>query len=197
VLHAGELNKKDTISTVKEVLVTRKGQSGSHSAPQSAVWDLYYKQSPAHLKSAVMVEGENSSMMCLIYCKNLCKWHNVSLPSTTIKKTKEICCEMWSFSGCMVEKCILVKVRTCLERLHISPVHSHAHEFVNKFVPLTLWATWDSSSESTPQILTELHVTLASFFLLALSNYNTTLESSIHLAESRSWLIVDLCVFKA
>jgi hypothetical protein len=55
-----------------------------------------------------------------------------------------------------------------------------------KFVLLTLWATWDSSSESTPQILTELHVTLASFFLLALSNYNTTLENSIHLAESRN-----------
>jgi hypothetical protein len=32
------------------------------------------------------VEGENSSMMYLIHCKNLCKCYNVPTPSTTIKK---------------------------------------------------------------------------------------------------------------
>jgi hypothetical protein len=35
------------------------------------------------------VEGENSSMIYLIHCKNLCKWHNVPTPSTTIKDEKE------------------------------------------------------------------------------------------------------------
>jgi hypothetical protein len=30
--------------------------------------------------------GVNSSMIYLIYCKNFCKCHNVSPPSTTIKK---------------------------------------------------------------------------------------------------------------
>jgi hypothetical protein len=30
--------------------------------------------------------GVNSSMIYLIYCKNLCKYHNVPLPSTTILK---------------------------------------------------------------------------------------------------------------
>jgi hypothetical protein len=30
--------------------------------------------------------GVNSSVMYLIYCKNLCKCHNVPLPSTRIKK---------------------------------------------------------------------------------------------------------------
>jgi hypothetical protein len=34
-----------------------------------------------------LVEGANSSMTYLIYCKNFCKCHNVPLPSTTIKKT--------------------------------------------------------------------------------------------------------------
>jgi hypothetical protein len=38
--------------------------------------------------------GAISKMIYFIYCKNLCKYHNVSLPSTTIKKEKEIryCC---------------------------------------------------------------------------------------------------------
>jgi hypothetical protein len=31
-----------------------------------------------------MVECVNSSMMYLIYCKNFCKCHNVTPPSTTI-----------------------------------------------------------------------------------------------------------------
>jgi hypothetical protein len=36
-----------------------------------------------------MVEWVNSSMVYLIYCKNICKCHNQPLPSTTIKnKTK-------------------------------------------------------------------------------------------------------------
>jgi hypothetical protein len=34
-----------------------------------------------------MVEGMNSNMMYLIYCKNFCKYHNVTPPSTTKKKT--------------------------------------------------------------------------------------------------------------
>jgi hypothetical protein len=33
-----------------------------------------------------VVEGVNSSIIYLIYCKNLCKCHNVPLPSTTIKE---------------------------------------------------------------------------------------------------------------
>jgi hypothetical protein len=36
-----------------------------------------------------MVKGVNSSVICLIYCKNFCKCHNVLPPSTTIKKFKE------------------------------------------------------------------------------------------------------------
>jgi hypothetical protein len=32
-----------------------------------------------------MVEGVSSSMIYLIYCKNLCKCHNVPPPSITIK----------------------------------------------------------------------------------------------------------------
>jgi hypothetical protein len=32
-----------------------------------------------------MVKVLNSSMIYLLYCKNLCKWHNVPLPNTTIK----------------------------------------------------------------------------------------------------------------
>jgi hypothetical protein len=35
-----------------------------------------------------MMEGVNSSMIYLIYCKNICKCYNVSPPSITIKKTK-------------------------------------------------------------------------------------------------------------
>jgi hypothetical protein len=31
------------------------------------------------------LEGGNSSMIYLLYCKNLCKFHNVPLPSTIIK----------------------------------------------------------------------------------------------------------------
>jgi hypothetical protein len=47
-----------------------------------------------------MVEGVSSCMIYLIYCKNLCKWHNVSLPITTIKeksKNKRICSEKFRF----------------------------------------------------------------------------------------------------
>jgi hypothetical protein len=33
-------------------------------------------------------EGVNSSMIYLIHCKNICKWHNVPPPSTTIKKKR-------------------------------------------------------------------------------------------------------------
>jgi hypothetical protein len=33
-------------------------------------------------------EGMNSSMMYLIYFKNICRCHNVPQPSTTIKKKK-------------------------------------------------------------------------------------------------------------
>jgi hypothetical protein len=33
-----------------------------------------------------MVEGVNSSMIHLIYCKNFCKCHKVPQPSTTIKR---------------------------------------------------------------------------------------------------------------
>jgi hypothetical protein len=33
-----------------------------------------------------MMEGVNSTMLYLIYCKNFCKCHNVLPPSTTIKK---------------------------------------------------------------------------------------------------------------
>jgi hypothetical protein len=29
--------------------------------------------------------GVNSSMICLIYCKNFCKFHNVPSPNTMIK----------------------------------------------------------------------------------------------------------------
>jgi hypothetical protein len=36
-----------------------------------------------------MVEGENSSMIYSIYYKNLCKYHNVPPPSTTIKGKKK------------------------------------------------------------------------------------------------------------
>jgi Fe-S-cluster containining protein len=36
-----------------------------------------------------MMEGVHSSMVYLIYCKNLCKSNNVSLPSTTIKRKKK------------------------------------------------------------------------------------------------------------
>jgi hypothetical protein len=36
-----------------------------------------------------MVEGVNSSMTYLIYCKNLRKCRNVSLSSTTINKIKK------------------------------------------------------------------------------------------------------------
>jgi hypothetical protein len=35
-----------------------------------------------------MVEGVNSSMIYLIYCKNFCKCHNVPSFNTTIKKLK-------------------------------------------------------------------------------------------------------------
>jgi hypothetical protein len=35
------------------------------------------------------MEGVNSSMIYLIYCKNLCKWHHVPPPNTTIKKKKK------------------------------------------------------------------------------------------------------------
>jgi hypothetical protein len=34
-------------------------------------------------------EGLNSSMIYLMHCKNLCKCHNVHLPSTTIKVKKK------------------------------------------------------------------------------------------------------------
>jgi hypothetical protein len=37
-----------------------------------------------------MVEGVNSSMTYLIYCKKFCKCHNVLPPSTTIKKFLKI-----------------------------------------------------------------------------------------------------------
>jgi hypothetical protein len=36
-----------------------------------------------------MVEGVNSSMIYLIYCKNFCKCHNVPPPRKTIKGKKE------------------------------------------------------------------------------------------------------------
>jgi hypothetical protein len=36
-----------------------------------------------------MVEGVNSSMTYLIYCKNFCKCHSVHPPSITIKKIQE------------------------------------------------------------------------------------------------------------
>jgi hypothetical protein len=36
-----------------------------------------------------VVEGVNSNMIYLIYCKNFCKCHNVSPPSTTIKKNTQ------------------------------------------------------------------------------------------------------------
>jgi galactitol-specific phosphotransferase system IIB component len=36
-----------------------------------------------------IVEGVNSSMIYLMYCKNFCKSHNVPLTSTTIKKKEE------------------------------------------------------------------------------------------------------------
>jgi hypothetical protein len=36
-----------------------------------------------------MVEGMNSNIMYLIYCKNFCKCHNVSLPNTTIKERRK------------------------------------------------------------------------------------------------------------
>jgi hypothetical protein len=32
-----------------------------------------------------MIEGVNSCMIYLIYCKNFCKCHSVRTPSTTIK----------------------------------------------------------------------------------------------------------------
>jgi hypothetical protein len=35
-----------------------------------------------------IVEGVNSSMIYLIYCKNFCNYHNVPLTSTTIKKKR-------------------------------------------------------------------------------------------------------------
>jgi hypothetical protein len=35
-----------------------------------------------------MVEGMNSSIIYLIHCKNFCKYHNVSLPSTITTTTK-------------------------------------------------------------------------------------------------------------
>jgi hypothetical protein len=35
------------------------------------------------------VEGVSSSMISLIYCKNICKFQNVLPPSTTIKKYLE------------------------------------------------------------------------------------------------------------
>jgi hypothetical protein len=37
-----------------------------------------------------MVEGVNSNMIYLIYCKNFCKCHNVPPSSTTIKKKEKI-----------------------------------------------------------------------------------------------------------
>jgi hypothetical protein len=36
-----------------------------------------------------MKDEMNSSMIYLIYCKNICKCHNVPPPSTTIKKEKK------------------------------------------------------------------------------------------------------------
>jgi hypothetical protein len=36
-----------------------------------------------------MVEGVNSGMIYLIYCKNFYKWHNVPPSGTTIKKKKK------------------------------------------------------------------------------------------------------------
>jgi hypothetical protein len=38
-----------------------------------------------------MVEEVNSSMIYLISCKNLYKWHYILLPRTTIKKLKRKC----------------------------------------------------------------------------------------------------------
>jgi hypothetical protein len=35
-----------------------------------------------------MVEGVNSCVIYLIHCNNLCKCHNVPLPSTTLKRKK-------------------------------------------------------------------------------------------------------------
>jgi hypothetical protein len=32
--------------------------------------------------------GANSSMLYLMHCKNLCKWHNVPPPSTTLRGKK-------------------------------------------------------------------------------------------------------------
>jgi hypothetical protein len=37
----------------------------------------------------MMMVGVNSSMLHLIYCKNIYKCHNVLPPSTTIKKKKK------------------------------------------------------------------------------------------------------------
>jgi hypothetical protein len=37
-----------------------------------------------------MVKGINSIVIYLIYCKNLCKCHNIPPPSTTIKRMKVI-----------------------------------------------------------------------------------------------------------
>jgi hypothetical protein len=35
------------------------------------------------------VEGVNSNMIYLIYCKKFCKCHNIPSPSTTVKKKKK------------------------------------------------------------------------------------------------------------
>jgi hypothetical protein len=43
------------------------------------------------LNSVVAVSpggGGDSSMIHMIHCKNFCKWHNVSPPSTTKRKKK-------------------------------------------------------------------------------------------------------------
>jgi hypothetical protein len=38
-----------------------------------------------------MIEGVNSTMIYLVYCKNFCKWHSVPLAQKKKKTNKKAC----------------------------------------------------------------------------------------------------------
>jgi hypothetical protein len=72
------------------------------------------------------VEGVNSSVIYLIYCKNFYKRHNALPPSTTIKINK--------YSTSLVIKETTIK--TAL-RFHLTPVRKHQEE--KPQMPVRMW----------------------------------------------------------
>jgi hypothetical protein len=50
------------------------------------------------------MKGENSSLIYLMNCKSLCKFHNVPLPSTTIKIKSKKLHRGISYSNCINQK---------------------------------------------------------------------------------------------